>query len=254
MNPNRTSKDFELLKQLANSLGIVPEPVPSRIPDATLALCERFIEGDLAPSELEAFYRFASRTPWIITLLADFETYNPGWQEAQELFEEEHATKLHERMLGTLPRVKESFDFSILFELDNQALEIAWHETSDASTSISPRVLEMAHGSSNGERTSITHTRSTKHFNLTITVAYATATSFHMTIGIRAVDGSTDTRRCLVRISRLDAGSGNESQEAMPDRNATVQFDDLSEGGYKIEFISDGITLEHFTMNFMEKQ
>ena len=68
MTNTNTPNPEELLRRLANSLGLVQVPLPENIPDSVIALCERFIEGDLDEEELTNFYQFAGKQPWVKNL------------------------------------------------------------------------------------------------------------------------------------------------------------------------------------------
>jgi hypothetical protein len=249
--------DADLLRSIAHVLGLVTEPVPAVIPDPIMASCELFLDGDLEGKELEDFYQLAKENPWVITLLRDFERWNPGWRQAQEEWEHAMQPRLRNRFMQMLPQVEQEFDFSILFEPDANAMDIAFNDRGTSTSQLEIASLEMAHG--DVEQTSIKHTRSTDHFQLAITIGYSSTASFHMGIQIRALDVRTVPQHCRVRISKLPsqatehASTTDYHAEATPDAESQVEFDDLMEGGYKIEFFHQGESLESFTMQIARK-
>ncbi len=116
--------------------------------------------------------------------------------------------------------------------------------------------LEMAH--SQGEQTAIIHTRNTKTFKLTIRISYSTSMSFHMEIELQSLDATMDPKSCSIRISSYPAATGPSNQvkfqaQATSNAQSKFDFDDLVEGGYKIELMSPGGLIEQFTMNIRRK-
>lgn len=256
MTNTNTPNPEELLRRLANSLGLVQVPLPENIPDSVIALCERFIEGDLDEEELTNFYQFAGKQPWVMTLLRNFEEVNPGWREAQAQWEDRAAQRLQERMRGMIPEEDESWDFSIFFQASTNSMEIDFNEQASNYALVESPRLEMAH--SQGEKTTIVHTRKTRTFQLTIRISYSTSMSFHMVIELRSLDATIDPKSCSVRISTYPSPTGSSNQErshaqATPDAQSKVDFDDLVEGGYKIELMSPSGVIEQFTMNILRK-
>lgn len=256
MTNTDTPNPEELLVRLANSLGVIQVPLPKNIPDSVIALCERFIEGDLDEDELSRFYQFVGNQPWVVTLLRNFEEVNPGWREAQAEWEENSARRLQERLSSAIPRVDESWDFSILFESSSKSMQIDFNEQSSDYSLIASSQFEMAH--SQDEETSIIHTRKTNSFKLTISISYSTSMSFHMVIELQSLDASIDPKKCSVRLSTYPRTTGSSDQGtsiavATPDAQSKVDFDDLIEGGYKIELICPSGLIEQFTMNIRHK-
>ncbi len=256
MTNTNTPDPKELLRRLANSLGLVQVPLPENIPDSVIALCERFIEGDLDEKELADFYRFAGKQPWVMTLLKNFEEVNPGWREAQAQWEGRAAQRFQERLRAMIPEVGESWDFSIFFEASTNSMEIDFNEQTSNYELIESSQLEMAH--SQGEQTAIIHTRNTKTFKLTIRISYSTSMSFHMEIELQSLDATMDPKSCSIRISSYPAATGPSNQvkfqaQATSNAQSKFDFDDLVEGGYKIELMSPGGLIEQFTMNIRRK-
>lgn len=244
------------MERLARSFGVVQAPLPTKIPDSVIALCERFVEGDLDESELVEFQILVSNEPWVMTLLQNFEKFNPNWQEAQAQWEDQASERLLERLQAMIPQVDESWDFSILFEPSSQSLDIDFSEPSRDNSVIESSLLEMAH--SQDEQAVIIHTRTSKSFQLTISISYSTSNSFHMVIELRPLDARLDTKTCRIRVSSYPSttvgskGSGFEA-ERTPDAQSRVDFDDLVQGGYKIEVFGPDGPIEHFTMNIRRK-
>ena len=256
MTNTNTPNPEELLLRLGNSLGLVQVPLPENISDGVIALCERFIEGDLDEEELAKFYLFAGKQPWVLTLLRNFEEINPGWREAQAEWEEQSAQRLQERLRGMIPQVDEEWDFSILFEPSDKSMVIDFNERSSEYSLVESSRFEMAH--SQDEQASVIHTRKTKSFKLTIKISYSTSMSFHMVIELQSLDATIDPQKCRVCISSYPpaAGSSNPGASlavATPDAQFRVDFDDLLEGGYQIELISPSGIIEQFTMNIRRK-
>jgi hypothetical protein len=256
MTNTNTPDPKELLRRLANSLGLFQVPLPENIPDSVIALCERFIEGDLDEKELADFYRFAGKQPWVMTLLKNFEEVNPGWREAQAQWEGRAAQRFQERLRAMIPEVGESWDFSIFFEASTKSMEIDFNEQTSNYELIESSQLEMAH--SQGEQTAIIHTRNTKNVKLTIRISYSTSMSFHMEIELQSLDATMDPKSCSIRISSYPAATGPSNQvkfqaQATSNAQSKFDFDDLVEGGYKIELMSPGGLIEQFTMNIRRK-
>jgi hypothetical protein len=256
MTNTNTPDPKELLRRLANSLGLVQVPLPENIPDSVIALCERFIEGDLDEKELADFYRFAGKQPWVMTLLKNFEEVNPGWREAQAQWEGRAAQRFQERLRAMIPEVGESWDFSIFFEASTKSMEIDFNEQTSNYELIESSQLEMAH--SQGEQTAIIHTRNTKNVKLTIRISYSTSMSFHMEIELQSLDATMDPKSCSIRISSYPAATGPSNQvkfqaQATSNAQSKFDFDDLVEGGYKIELMGPGGLIEQFTMNIRRK-
>lgn len=256
MTNTNTPDPKELLRRLANSLGLFQVPLPENIPDSVIALCERFIEGDLDEKELADFYRFAGKQPWVMTLLKNFEEVNPGWREAQAQWEGRAAQRFQERLRAMIPEVGESWDFSIFFEASTKSMEIDFNEQTSNCELIESSQLEMAH--SQGEQTAIIHTRNTKNVKLTIRISYSTSMSFHMEIELQSLDATMDPKSCSIRISSYPAATGPSNQvkfqaQATSNAQSKFDFDDLVEGGYKIELMSPGGLIEQFTMNIRRK-
>jgi hypothetical protein len=256
MTNTNTPDPKELLRRLANSLGLFQVPLPENIPDSVIALCERFIEGDLDEKELADFYRFAGKQPWVMTLLKNFEEVNPGWREAQAQWEGRAAQRFQERLRAMIPEVGESWDFSIFFEASTKSMEIDFNEQTSNYELIESSQLEMAH--SQGEQTAIIHTRNTKNVKLTIRISYSTSMSFHMEIELQSLDATMDPKSCSIRISSYPAATGPSNQvkfqaQATSNAQSKFDFDDLVEGGYKIELMGPGGLIEQFTMNIRRK-
>jgi hypothetical protein len=241
MTPTNPLSKSQLLHRFLNSRGFVTIEPPAKIPDELVDLCERFIEGDMDDEELIEFDEITASKPWLLTYLDRL----PIPSEEELALKEQKALlrteKLRQRCLELLPEVDESFDFSILFNPDNESLGLVVHRGGQEINS-----FEMAH--SQGERTAISHDRSTKHFHLTITISYAEGATFDMSIKVEAIDLTIDVDQCQIQISRIDTGKVVQT-ESVANEDRVVDFTNLTEGAYKFEFLYGGTTLEYFKMN-----
>jgi hypothetical protein len=79
-----------------------------------------------------------------------------------------------------------------------------------------------------------------------------------MEIELQSLDATMDPKSCSIRISSYPAATGPSNQvkfqaQATSNAQSKFDFDDLVEGGYKIELMSPGGLIEQFTMNIRRK-
>jgi hypothetical protein len=245
MTTSPLNSKVDLLKRYLSIYGGQPIELPAEIPPQLKAWSELFIEGKLSEGELEQFEQEFASNPWLLTYL---ERWPLSTEEElvhqRELFLQRGET-LRQACLATLPQVQEAFDFSVLFDAKQEKMDIFLHRGGDVVDR-----LELAHG--DHERTAISHSRSTKHFNLTITISHTGDGVFDMSISVQPLDLSIDIAHCLVRLSTLGSDK-TVASEKVNEPERIVDFVDLAKGAYKIEFLYHDKLIEYFTMNLSER-
>ena len=235
----------DLLKLYLSIYGGQSADLPAEIPPELKACSELFIEGKLNEVELEQFEQEIASNPWLLTYLKRWPASAEEELVRQRELILERGESLRQACLATLPQVQEAFDFSVLFDAKQEKMDIFIHRGGDVIDR-----LELAHG--DHERTAISHSRSTMHFNLTITISRSGDGVFDMSISVQPIDLSIDMAHCLVRLSTLENDNTVASEKvSQPER--IVDFVDLATGAYKIEFLYFDKLLEYFTMNLSER-
>lgn len=245
MSTSDSNSKYQLLRRLLNAYGYVPVEPPANVPVEVSAWCEGFVDGDLDEEELQEFRALVKANPWILTYLERWPQSSEEELAAQEEKVSRMGEILRQRSLEFIPRVEESFDFSILFDAVQEEMDIVFHRGGERIEH-----FEMAHGDS--ERTAISHTRSTKHFNLKITIAHTGGGAFDMSIEVQPLDLTIELEQCAARISRIDSGE-TVGSEGLTLTERVVSFSDLAEGAYKIELLYRDKSLEYFTMNLAHR-
>ena len=245
MSTSDSNSKYQLLRRLLNAHGYVPVEPPADVPDEFVACCERFIDGDLDEEELQEFQGLVASNPWLLTYLERWPQSTEEDLVAQDEKVSRMGEKMRQRCLDFIPRVEESFDFSILFDAVQEEMDIIFHRGGERIEH-----FEMAHG--DNERTAISHTRSTKHFNLKITIAHTGGAAFDMSIEVQPIDLTIELEHCAARISRIDSGE-TVGSEGLTLTERVVSFSDLAEGAYKIELLYRDKSLEYFTMNLAQR-
>lgn len=245
MTTSPHNSKMELLKRYLNIFGGEAIEPPDEVSPRLKAWCELFIAGKLNEMEQVEFEQELAANPWLLTYLERWPQVTADDLLAKSEIVLLRGEALRQSCLATLPRAKDDFDFTVLFNTELEKMNILLQR---GGTVVDQ--LESAHGDQ--EQTSITHSRATRNFNFLITVSYSGDGLFDMSMVVQSLDLTVDLERCRVRITSLDGSTAFHSQVfTLSERK--VELVDLAKGAYKIEILHRDMELDYLTMNLTDE-